>query len=218
MCSSCYSLWTDDGNCLLSYLDAHTKGDPWSSKMNKQLWKHSHVCFTSYTINKYTFFTGWFPWKNQSVLPWLLTAFFLSFSLSSPLTPSPSLNTPIASNDSNMHSCSLRGRAFKIYCYKSIIKSLNTTGTVQHFVCCPCCSWISPLHCVQPQQFWLILRVWLTGGRLSDVSQFKWVAALWSKEAEKTPNNKYHVTCCYSDRWPLGAMWIADSPRCLNLW
>lgn len=51
------------------------------------------------------------------MLPWLLTASLLSFSISSPLTPSPPLSTPIASNSGNMHSCSLTGRAFEIYCY-----------------------------------------------------------------------------------------------------
>lgn len=121
--------------------------------------------------------------------------------------------------------CGLRGRAFEIYCYKSVVKSLNTTGTEQHFEQ-PVPAAAESVHCIvsknlwyESQQFWLILRVWLTGGRLSDISVFKWEAALWQKKKKKAEknNNKRHVTCCYSDRWPLGAMWIADSPRCLTV-
>lgn len=36
VCSSCYSLWTDEANCLLSYLHTHTKGNSESGKMDSQ--------------------------------------------------------------------------------------------------------------------------------------------------------------------------------------
>lgn len=95
--SSCYSLWTDEANCLRSYLDAHTKGNSKNSKMDNQLWKHSHI--SCWTINKYT------PYGDKKkVLPWLLTA---------SLTPllSLSLSLTLRVNGCSMHSCALTGIA-----------------------------------------------------------------------------------------------------------
>lgn len=170
VCSSYYSLWTDDGNCLLSYLDAHTKGNPQSSKMDNQLWKHGNVCCASCTINKYISFTGWFCW-GKNMLPWLLTASLLSFSLSSPLMPSPPLSAPIDNDSSNMHSCSLTGRAFEIYCYIAVVLLWVwiQLGLCSLCVCCACCSPIWSWLCLKclwykPLQFWLRLRVWLPLG------------------------------------------------------
>lgn len=112
VCGPYYSLWTDDCNCLVSYLSAHTKGNPQSGKMDKQLSKRHDVCFTSTTINKYKKIP-WLIFLRKKVLPWLLTASLLSF----PLTPSPPLSASIATFSSNVHSCSLTGRAFEMHCY-----------------------------------------------------------------------------------------------------
>lgn len=54
---------------------------------------------------------------KKMMLPWLLTASLLLFSLCSPLMPSPPLSAPIDKDSSNMCSCSMTGRAFEIYCY-----------------------------------------------------------------------------------------------------
>lgn len=180
VCSSYYTLWADDANCLLSYLDAHTKGNPHSRKMDNQLWKSGNVCFISSTSNNYTFFTGWFSWRKKQQQKkkraTMVTDSFSIFPLSSPLTPSPSLSAPIANDSSNMHSCSLTGRAFEFYCYAGSCESafivqqgcyyrLNTTGTVQPL--CVMCLLQSGVDCVWSACDMLRLRVWLPLGPMN---------------------------------------------------
>lgn len=69
---------------------------------------------------------------------------------------SPPLSAPIASDSSNMHSCSLTGRAFEINLLlhsRGAIGSLNTTGTVQ-----PLCV----LCLLQPNQESIVFEVLVT--------------------------------------------------------
>lgn len=103
VCSSYYLLRADGANCLRSYLDAHTKGNPQSNKMDNQLWKRRNVCFTSCIINKYklVFPPQWNHWvislggKNKEKKTcchgyWQLLSFsslFSSHSISISLRP-----------------------------------------------------------------------------------------------------------------------------------
>lgn len=154
--------------------------------MDNRPWKHTNVWHTSCSINESTFLL-WKTKKNKTVLPWLLTAFFLSspFTFSSPLTISPSLSSPVASDSSIMHSCSLTGRAFWNYagsceaetitlmrCSRGAIMSLNKTGTARH---------LCALFLLQPNQEQIVfeglviktpavqlrLRVWLPSGLMN---------------------------------------------------
>lgn len=181
--SSYYSLWADDANYLLSYLSAHTKGNPQSSKWTTG----PESTQTSGTLPVALMNPHFYSEKKQKKQCchgyWQLLS--SPFSFSSPLTISPSLSTPVASDSSIMHSCSLTGTAFWNYagsceaetialmrCSRGAIMSLNKTGTARH---------LCALFLLQPNQEQIVfeglviktpavqlrLRVWLPLGLMN---------------------------------------------------